>query len=67
MRWGRARLGPLRYPREVHIVESLPLTSVLKTDRRALRSLTAASSPSRRTKPAGGMPADGPQRAQSVE
>ncbi|WP_163553575.1 AMP-binding protein [Candidatus Frankia alpina] len=67
VRWGRARLGPLRYPREVHIVESLPLTSVLKTDRRALRSLTAASSPSRRTKPAGGMPADGPQRAQSVE
>ncbi|WP_261569710.1 class I adenylate-forming enzyme family protein [Frankia gtarii] len=80
--WGRARLGPLRYPREVHIVESLPLTSVLKTDRRALRSLTAASSPSRRIgpadgrpadgrpadgRPADGRPADGPQRAQSVE
>ncbi len=67
VRWGRARLGPLRYPREVHIVEALPLTSVLKTDRRALRSLTAAASPSRRTTPAGTTPADGPQRAQSVE
>ncbi len=67
VRWGRARLGPLRYPREVHIIESLPLTSVFKTDRRALRSLTAASSPSQRTTPADGTPADGPRRAQSVE
>ncbi|WP_157468561.1 class I adenylate-forming enzyme family protein [Frankia sp. QA3] len=53
VRWGRARLGPLRYPREVHIIESLPLTSSLKTDRRALRSLTAASSRSRRPTPGG--------------
>ncbi|WP_462187303.1 MULTISPECIES: class I adenylate-forming enzyme family protein [unclassified Frankia] len=53
VRWGRARLGPIRYPREVHIVEALPLTSSLKTDRRMLRSLAAPRS----------LPAPGPLMA----
>lgn len=44
VRWSRARLGPLRYPREVHLVESLPVTSTLKIDRRALRALLATRS-----------------------
>ena len=34
----RARLGANKYPREVHIVERIPLTSVLKVDRKALRA-----------------------------
>ncbi|MCM3925680.1 AMP-binding protein [Frankia sp. AiPs1] len=59
VRWGRARLGPLRYPREVHIIESLPLTSALKTDRRALRSLTAASSVPRHPTPDDAAPGSG--------
>ncbi len=37
--WARGRIGGYKYPREVHIVESLPLTAVGKLDRKALRSL----------------------------
>jgi long-chain acyl-CoA synthetase len=36
--WARARLGGYKYPREVHIIDSLPLTAVGKLDRKALRS-----------------------------
>ena len=35
----RERLAATKYPREVHIVERVPLTAVGKTDRKALRSL----------------------------
>lgn len=33
----RARLAPTKCPREVHLVEAIPLTSVGKTDRKSLR------------------------------
>ena len=35
--FGRQRLGGYKYPREIHIVETLPLTRVGKADRKALR------------------------------
>jgi long-chain acyl-CoA synthetase len=36
--WARERIGGYKYPREVHIVDAVPLTSVGKLDRKALRS-----------------------------
>ena len=36
--WARERIGGYKYPREVHIVDSVPLTPVGKLDRKALRS-----------------------------
>ena len=36
---GQEHLGATKYPREVRVVDAVPLTSVLKTDRKALRSL----------------------------
>jgi long-chain acyl-CoA synthetase len=35
--FGRQRLGGYKYPREIHIVDQLPLTPVGKADRNALR------------------------------
>jgi long-chain acyl-CoA synthetase len=35
--FGRERLGGYKYPREVHVVDALPLTPVGKLDRKALR------------------------------
>jgi long-chain acyl-CoA synthetase len=35
--WARQRIGGYRYPREVHIVDAIPLTAVGKLDRKALR------------------------------
>jgi long-chain acyl-CoA synthetase len=35
--FARARLGGYKYPREIHIVDALPLTPVGKLDRKALR------------------------------
>jgi long-chain acyl-CoA synthetase len=35
--FGRQRLGGYKYPREIHIVDELPLTPVGKADRKALR------------------------------
>jgi long-chain acyl-CoA synthetase len=40
--FGRERLGGYKYPREIHVVETLPLTPIGKTDRKALRELLAA-------------------------
>ena len=37
--WARERLGAKSYPREIHVVEQLPLTPVMKLDRKALRAL----------------------------
>jgi long-chain acyl-CoA synthetase len=34
----RERLGAYKYPREVRVVDSIPLTSVMKLDRKALRA-----------------------------
>jgi long-chain acyl-CoA synthetase len=36
--WARERIGGYRYPREVHVVEAIPLTPVGKIDRKALRT-----------------------------
>jgi long-chain acyl-CoA synthetase len=36
--WSKERMGGYKYPREVHIVPSLPLTPVGKVDRKALRA-----------------------------
>jgi long-chain acyl-CoA synthetase len=38
---GRSRLSAAKYPREVKVVPAVPLTSVGKIDRKALRSLAA--------------------------
>ena len=35
--WARVRIGGYKYPREVHIIDSIPLTAVGKLDRKALR------------------------------
>ena len=35
--WARQRLGPKSCPRELHTLDALPLTPVLKIDRKALR------------------------------
>jgi long-chain acyl-CoA synthetase len=36
--WSKERIGGYKYPREVHVVGSLPLTPVGKLDRKALRA-----------------------------
>ncbi|NRQ35128.1 AMP-binding protein [Nonomuraea sp. NN258] len=36
--WARDRVGRVKYPREVTFVDSIPVTSVLKLDRKALRA-----------------------------
>jgi long-chain acyl-CoA synthetase len=35
--WARGRIGGYKYPREVHLVDAIPLTPVGKIDRKALR------------------------------
>ena len=37
--FARERLGGYKYPREIHVLEALPLTPVGKADRKALREL----------------------------
>jgi long-chain acyl-CoA synthetase len=39
--WSREHIGGYKYPREVHLLESMPLTDVGKVDRKALRGLIA--------------------------
>jgi long-chain acyl-CoA synthetase len=36
--WARQRIGGYKYPREVHLVDTVPLTAVGKIDRKALRA-----------------------------
>jgi long-chain acyl-CoA synthetase len=36
--WARGRIGGYKYPREVHLVDAVPLTPVGKIDRKALRT-----------------------------
>jgi len=36
--WARQRIGGYKYPREVHIIDAMPLTAVGKLDRKALRA-----------------------------
>ena len=40
--FGRERLGGYKYPREIHVLDELPLTPVGKADRKALRERLAA-------------------------
>jgi long-chain acyl-CoA synthetase len=37
--WTRDRIGKIKYPREVHVVDAVPVTSVFKTDRKRLRQM----------------------------
>jgi long-chain acyl-CoA synthetase len=37
--FGRERLGGYKYPREIHVVDALPLTPIGKADRKALKEL----------------------------
>ena len=41
--FSKGHLAKYKYPREVHILDAVPLTSVGKTDRKAVRALFAAS------------------------
>ena len=40
--WARQRIGGYKYPREIHVVDTVPLTNVSKVDRKALRMLLPA-------------------------
>ncbi len=40
--WARQRIGGYKYPREIHLVDTVPLTNVGKVDRKALRMLLSA-------------------------
>jgi long-chain acyl-CoA synthetase len=35
--WARGRIGGYKYPREVHVIDAIPVTAVGKLDRKALR------------------------------
>jgi long-chain acyl-CoA synthetase len=37
--WARERIGGYKYPREIHVIDQVPLTAVGKVDRKALRAL----------------------------
>ena len=54
--YGKERLSAVKYPREVRIIEQVPLTSVFKTDRKKLRALLAEDG-------AGGAGGDGAAKA----
>jgi long-chain acyl-CoA synthetase len=45
--FARGKLSATKSPRELHIVSSIPLTSVGKLDRKALRALLAQPAPPR--------------------
>jgi long-chain acyl-CoA synthetase len=40
--FAKEHLSAVKYPREVHVIDAIPLTSVLKTDRKRLRAQLAA-------------------------
>ncbi len=40
--WSRERIGGYKYPRQIHLVDAIPLTPVGKVDRKALRALARA-------------------------
>ncbi|PKK15804.1 AMP-binding protein [Thermomonospora sp. CIF 1] len=43
--WTRDRIGKIKYPREVHVIDAIPMTSVFKTDRKRLRQMLAEAPP----------------------
>ena len=50
--WAREHIGGYRYPREVHVVDAVPLTAVGKIDRKAMRARLAVSPPAAPPTPA---------------
>jgi long-chain acyl-CoA synthetase len=40
--FARRHLSAVKYPREVRVIDAIPLTSVLKTDRKRLRAVLSA-------------------------
>ncbi|HKF14158.1 MAG TPA: AMP-binding protein [Gaiellaceae bacterium] len=43
--WSKEKIGGYKYPREVHVVRSVPLTPVGKVDRKALRTKVLEEAP----------------------
>jgi long-chain acyl-CoA synthetase len=43
VQWARERIGGYKYPREIKIIDNVPLTPVGKVDRKALRAQLAAA------------------------
>jgi long-chain acyl-CoA synthetase len=43
--FARKHLSAVKYPREVRLVDAIPLTSMMKTDRKLLRAMLAADRP----------------------
>ena len=41
--WSRERIGGYKYPRQVNVVDAMPLTPVGKIDRKALRARLTSS------------------------
>ncbi|MEP7026834.1 MAG: AMP-binding protein, partial [Actinomycetota bacterium] len=56
--YGKQRLSAVKYPREVRLIDQVPLTSVFKTDRKRLRAMLLAD-PAVPADPAVRAPADG--------
>jgi long-chain acyl-CoA synthetase len=54
--WARERIGGYKYPREIRLVDAIPLTAVGKIDRKSLRTRARAqtTSAARQTEPAQG-------------
>ena len=42
IKFSRRHLSAVKYPREVRLVDGIPLTSVMKTDRKLLRAMLAS-------------------------
>jgi long-chain acyl-CoA synthetase len=45
VQWARERIGGYKYPREIVVIDSVPLTPVGKVDRKSLRARLAALQP----------------------
>jgi long-chain acyl-CoA synthetase len=43
--WARERIGGYRYPREIHVLDAVPLTNVGKIDRKLLRARLVSLAP----------------------
>ena len=50
--WAREHIGGYKYPRDVHVVDAIPLTAVGKIDRKAMRARLALSPPTAPPTPA---------------
>jgi long-chain acyl-CoA synthetase len=53
--WAREHIGAYKYPREVHFVDSLPLTTVGKIDRKVLRAQLVEAAGDGRAQPRRGV------------